>query len=138
MDRTARQFPRGGPLAGYRSRGARIAGIVFTGVWLLYLIRPVVDLFTGHYSALYTWGGLAIIVVFSAIYLILVPNWPSPYRYTLPGLAVLALLATARLRRLRGERCGRAVDLHVVRLRPAGGGPAAGRCGRSSGASPAT
>jgi len=96
MDRTdaGGQLPRGGPLAGYRSRGARIAGIVFTGVWLLYLIGPVVDLFTGHYSALYTWGGLAIIVVFSAIYLTLVPNWPNPYRYSLPGLAVLALLAT--------------------------------------------
>jgi two-component system, NarL family, sensor histidine kinase DesK len=96
MDRTdaGGQLPRGGPLAGYRSRNARIAGIVFTGVWLLYLIGPVVDLFTGHYSALYTWGGLAIIVVFSAIYLTLVPNWPNPHRYSLPGLAVLALLAT--------------------------------------------
>ncbi len=53
----------------------------------------MVDLFTGHYSALYRWGGLAIIVVFSTIYVILVPNWPKPYRYTLSGLAVLALLA---------------------------------------------
>jgi two-component system sensor histidine kinase DesK len=92
MDRT--ELPRGAPFSGYRSRGTRIAGVVFTGVWLLYLIGPVVDLFTGHYSALYTWGGLAIIVVFSAIYLILVPNWPNPQRYSLPGLAVLALLAT--------------------------------------------
>jgi two-component system sensor histidine kinase DesK len=88
------QLPRGGVSVGYRNRAGRIAGVVFTGVWLLYLIGPVVHLFTGHYSALYTWGGLAIIVVFCAIYLILVPNWPSPYRYTLPGLAVLALLAT--------------------------------------------
>ena len=77
---------------------------MFTGVWLLYLIGPVVDLFTGHYSALYTWGGLAIIGVFCAVYLILVPNWPKPYRYTLPGLAVLAVLAARRLRHLRGRR----------------------------------
>jgi two-component system sensor histidine kinase DesK len=84
-----------GAFAGYRNRPGRIAGFVFTGVWLLYLIGPVVDLFTGHYSALYTWGGLAIVAVFAAIYLVLVPNWPQPYRHTLPGLGVLALLATA-------------------------------------------
>jgi two-component system, NarL family, sensor histidine kinase DesK len=85
--------PRYAP--GYHNRPAKIAGTLFTAVWLLYLIGPVVDLFTGHYSALYRWGGLAIIVVFSAIYVILVPNWPKPYRYSLPGLAVLALLASA-------------------------------------------
>jgi two-component system sensor histidine kinase DesK len=83
--------PRYAP--GYHNRAAKIAGTIFTAVWLFYLVGPVVDLFTGHYSALYRWGGLAIIVVFSAIYVTLVPNWPKPYRYTLSGLAVLALLA---------------------------------------------
>jgi two-component system, NarL family, sensor histidine kinase DesK len=85
------------PLGGYPSRRARIAGTLFTGVWLLYLIGPVVDVFTRHYSVLSRGTGLAVIVlVFSAIFLILVPNWPSPPRYTLPGLAALALLtATA-------------------------------------------
>src|ERR1700733_2344955 len=95
MNRTdaAEDFrPRGA--RGYDTTAGRILGYVFTGVWLLYLIGPVVDLFTGHYSALYTWGGLAIIGLFSAVYLILVPNWPRPYRHTMPGLAVLALLAT--------------------------------------------
>jgi two-component system, NarL family, sensor histidine kinase DesK len=95
MNRTdaAEDFrPRGA--RGYDTMAGRILGYVFTGVWLLYLIGPVVDLFTGHYSALYTWGGLAIILVFSAIYLILVPNWPRPYPFTVPGLVVLALLAT--------------------------------------------
>jgi two-component system sensor histidine kinase DesK len=95
MNRTdaAEDFrPRGA--RGYDTTTGRILGYVFTGVWLLYLIGPVVDLFTGHYSALYTWGGLAIIGLFSAVYLILVPNWPRPYRFTLPGLAVLAVLAT--------------------------------------------
>src|ERR1700744_4255391 len=80
---------------GYQNKAARVAGVVFTGVWLLYLIGPVADLLTGHYGALYTGVGLAIILVFCAVYLILVPNWPEPPRYTLPGLAVLALLATA-------------------------------------------
>jgi len=88
-----RRSPYTGGHPGYHNRAARIGGTIFTAVWLFYLIGPVVDLFTGHYSALYRWGGLAIIVVFSAIYVILVPNWPKPYRYTMPGLGVLALLA---------------------------------------------
>ena len=77
---------------GYQSRAARIAAVVFTGVWLLYLASGVAYLFSHHYSAPYIAGGLAIIVVFSVIYLILVPNWPMPGRYTLPGLGALALL----------------------------------------------
>jgi two-component system, NarL family, sensor histidine kinase DesK len=89
-----RRSPYKGGHPGYQNRAARIAGTIFTAVWLLYLIGPVVHLFTGHYGALYRWGGLAIIVVFSAIYVILVPNWPKPYRYTMPGLGVLAALAT--------------------------------------------
>jgi two-component system sensor histidine kinase DesK len=68
---------------------------VFTGVWLFYLIGPVSDLFSHHYSAPYVAVGLTIIVVFCALYLYLVPNWPAPRRHTLLGLAVLALLATA-------------------------------------------
>jgi two-component system sensor histidine kinase DesK len=68
---------------------------VFTGVWLLYLIGAVTYLFSHHYSPLYIAGGLAIITVFCAIYMILVPNWPTPSRYALPGLTILALLAIA-------------------------------------------
>jgi two-component system sensor histidine kinase DesK len=95
MDRTdaGGNLPPAAPISGYQSRAARMAGILFTGVWLLYLIGPVVDLFTGHYSEPYKWTGLAIIVVFSATYVVLVPNWPRPYRHALPGLAVLAALA---------------------------------------------
>jgi two-component system sensor histidine kinase DesK len=95
MDRTdtcGRLSPRI-PFSGYRGRGARIAGIVLTGVWLLYLIGAVINLFTGHYSALYIAGGLAIIAAFCVLYLLLVPMWPTPRRHTQPGLAVLALLA---------------------------------------------
>ncbi len=72
---------------------ARLAGHIFTGVWLLYLVAPMVDLFTQHYSAAYRWGGLAIIVGFAAIYLFAVPNWPYSPGYALPALATMAALA---------------------------------------------
>src|ERR1700678_1851431 len=89
---TAKREPYWEP-AGQRSPAARVAQYGFTGVWLLYLIAPLVDLFTGHYSALYQWGGLAIIVAFSAIYLFAVPNWAFAPRYSLPAVAALAALA---------------------------------------------
>jgi two-component system sensor histidine kinase DesK len=79
--------------AGQRGWAAWAAAYGFTGVWLLYLIAPLVDLFTGHYSALYQWGGLAIIVAFSAIYLFAVPNWAYAPGYSLPAVAALAALA---------------------------------------------
>jgi two-component system, NarL family, sensor histidine kinase DesK len=88
-------LPPGGGVAGYQSTGARIAGVVFTGVWLFYLIGPVADLFSHHHSVPYIAVGLTIIVVFSALYLILVPSWSAPRRYTMTGLVALALLATA-------------------------------------------
>jgi two-component system sensor histidine kinase DesK len=90
MDRTE---PDRWDRPGYNSRGARTVGTLFTAVWLIYLIQPVASLFNGHHSALYRWGGLAIILVFSAIYVVLVPLWPFSPRYALPGLAALAALA---------------------------------------------
>jgi two-component system, NarL family, sensor histidine kinase DesK len=78
---------------GYQTRIARVMGTMFTAVWLLYLIGPVVDLFTGHYSALYRWGGLAIIIVFCAVYVMVVPNWPLYPRYGSASLVVMAVLA---------------------------------------------
>src|SRR5487761_20769 len=78
---------------GRQTRAAKIASVVFTGVWLFYLIGAVAYLFSHHYSAPYVAGGLALLVVFSVLYLVLVPNWPAPRRYTLSGLALLALLA---------------------------------------------
>jgi len=82
-------------LSGYPSRGARIAGTLFTGVWLLYLIGGVADLVSGRhrYSVMYIGVGLTIIVVFAGLYLVLVPNWSKPGKRRLPGLAALALLA---------------------------------------------
>jgi two-component system sensor histidine kinase DesK len=68
---------------------------LFTGIWLLYLIGPIVDLFTGHYSAPYQWSGLAILVVFAAIYVTIVPRWPLSPRYAVHSLVAMAALAVA-------------------------------------------
>ncbi|HTR90191.1 MAG TPA: histidine kinase [Trebonia sp.] len=87
--------PEKGPLAGYRTRAGRMLGIVFTGIWLAYLIGPVVDLITQHYTPVQRAAGLSIIVAFCAIYVTLVPNWPSSPRYAHAGLAALAALAAA-------------------------------------------
>jgi len=88
-------FPERGPLAGYRTPAGRLFGIVFTGIWLAYLIGPVVDLITMHYSTVDRVAGLSIIAAFSVIYVILVPSWPTGPRYAHVGLAALAALAAA-------------------------------------------
>jgi two-component system, NarL family, sensor histidine kinase DesK len=77
------------------SRAARILGTMFTGIWLLYLIGPIVDLFTGHYSPAYQWTGLAILLVFAAIYVTVVPRWPLTPRYAVHSLVAMAALAVA-------------------------------------------
>ena len=76
-----------------RNRAARTGGILFTGVWLLYLIGAVADLVTWHYGVLYVAGGLAIVAVFCTVYLALVPSWPWSPRHAMPGLGLLAVLA---------------------------------------------
>jgi two-component system, NarL family, sensor histidine kinase DesK len=87
--------PERGPLAGYRTRAGRLFGIVFTGIWLAYLIGPVVDLITQHYTTVERVAGLSIIAAFCTVYVILVPSWPTSPRYAHAGLAALAALATA-------------------------------------------
>jgi two-component system sensor histidine kinase DesK len=94
--------PDKGPLAGYQSRAGRIAGIVFTGIWLAYLVGPFVDLLTQPHSALDRAIGLTIILGFSAVYVTLVPNWPLRPRFAVPGLAVLAAFAAADCIRFGG------------------------------------
>jgi two-component system sensor histidine kinase DesK len=83
----------------YDSRGAQVAGTVFTGVWLLYLIGPVADLLTQHYSMFDRVFGLTLIGVFSATYLAFVPRWPMrPARapYAVIALAAMATVASIR------------------------------------------
>jgi two-component system, NarL family, sensor histidine kinase DesK len=86
--------PAGSWRPGYPSRGARLAGIGLTGVWLLYLVGSVAELVTNRYGVLYIAGGLAIIVAFCTLYLILVPHWmTATEQQRVTGLGVMALLA---------------------------------------------
>jgi two-component system, NarL family, sensor histidine kinase DesK len=68
----------------------------FAGIWLVYLVSPVSDLFGHHHGVLWIAGGLAITAAFCAIYLITVCNcgsWPRQARWGLIAIAVLAALA---------------------------------------------
>jgi len=70
----------------------------FSGIWLVYLISPVSDLFSGHHSIPWIAGGLAIAIVFSAIYVTTICNsgrWPRQGPWGLAAIAVLAALACA-------------------------------------------
>jgi two-component system, NarL family, sensor histidine kinase DesK len=68
----------------------------FAGIWLIYLIQPVADLFRHHNGVLWIAGGLAITIAFSAIYVTIVCNsgdWPRQARWGLAAIVVLAALA---------------------------------------------
>jgi two-component system, NarL family, sensor histidine kinase DesK len=68
----------------------------FAGIWLVYLVSPVADLFGHGHGVLWIAGGLAITVAFCVIYLITVCNsgsWPRQARWGLIAIAVLAALA---------------------------------------------
>ena len=68
----------------------------FSGVWLVYLIQPVGDLFGHHHGVLWIAGGLAIAIAFCAVYVPTVANSvgrPDLGRAGLAALAVLAALA---------------------------------------------
>jgi two-component system, NarL family, sensor histidine kinase DesK len=97
MDRTDRAADQRSerPRAVYESRGARVVATVFTGVWLLYLVGPVADLITRPYSLFDRVFGLTLILVFSAIYVVFVPNWPMRPAGALYAVVALAALATA-------------------------------------------
>ena len=67
----------------------------FSGVWLIYLIQPVFDLFDPKHphSGLYQAGGVALTAVFSVLYIFLVSTWWQNRTRGRVGLAVLAGLA---------------------------------------------
>jgi two-component system, NarL family, sensor histidine kinase DesK len=68
----------------------------FAGIWLVYLVSPVADLFGHHHGVLWIAGGLAITAAFCVIYLITVCNssrWPRQAQWGLIAIAVLAALA---------------------------------------------
>jgi two-component system, NarL family, sensor histidine kinase DesK len=66
---------------------------VFTGVWLLYLVSPVVNLFNGHPSPLWIAGGLVIAVTFCVTYVWTISNFLRGDRLTRLGLPVIIVLA---------------------------------------------
>jgi two-component system sensor histidine kinase DesK len=69
---------------------------VFTAVWLIYLISPVVNLLQGHRSPLWIAGGLVIVAAFCLVYVWTITNFLPGNRFVklgLPGLIVLAIVA---------------------------------------------
>ena len=59
----------------------------FSAIWLIYLVEPVSGLFGHHHGVLWVAGGLAITIVFSVIYVIIVCNsglWPRQARWDSP------------------------------------------------------
>jgi two-component system, NarL family, sensor histidine kinase DesK len=68
---------------------------LFSGVWLIYLIQPVIDLFH-HGGALWIAGGLVIVIAFCAIYMPLLmyhDDRPELAEAGLVAIAALAMLA---------------------------------------------
>jgi two-component system sensor histidine kinase DesK len=66
---------------------------VFTGVWLIYLISPVVNLFHGHRSPLWIAGGLVIVAAFCVSYVWTITNFLHGSRLVRLGLPVIIALA---------------------------------------------
>jgi two-component system, NarL family, sensor histidine kinase DesK len=67
----------------------------FSGIWLIYLVSPVSDLFGHHHGIAWIAGGLAITVAFCVIYLPVLcsERWQRQARVGLVALAVLAAVA---------------------------------------------
>jgi two-component system, NarL family, sensor histidine kinase DesK len=65
---------------------------LFSGVWLIYLISPVIDLFH-HGGALWIAGGLVIVVAFCAIYMPLLMYHEDRPELAKAGLVTIAVLA---------------------------------------------
>ena len=65
----------------------------FSGVWLIYLIQPVAELFH-HHDAAWIVGGVVITLAFCVIYMPVLMFSDTRPRLALYGLGVLAVLAT--------------------------------------------
>src|SRR5580704_8240135 len=66
---------------------------LFSGVWLVYLIQPVSNLFGHHHGVAWIAGGLAITVAFCVIYMLVLMRSDTQPRLARAGLAAIALLA---------------------------------------------
>jgi two-component system, NarL family, sensor histidine kinase DesK len=90
------QQERPGP--GGQSRIARIWRCLFAGIWLVYLIQPVVVIVRGHYSAWYTAAALTLVAAFCVVYVGLLATWDrnaTRSRAAFAALFVLAVIASA-------------------------------------------
>jgi two-component system, NarL family, sensor histidine kinase DesK len=69
----------------------------FSGVWLIYLVQPVSELFDPKHphSVLYQAGAVTLIVTFSVLYVFLITTWYRNQNSGRIGLLVLAGLAVA-------------------------------------------
>jgi two-component system, NarL family, sensor histidine kinase DesK len=65
----------------------------FSGVWLVYLISPVSNLFGHHHAVLWIGGGLAIAIAFCALYVPVLGYSVEHPDLSRRGLAALAVLA---------------------------------------------
>jgi two-component system sensor histidine kinase DesK len=70
--------------------------LLFSGIWLIYVIQPVGSLFHHHYGLLYISGAFAISAMFCACYLYMIATWDTPRQRTLAGILAL-LFALAAL-----------------------------------------
>ena len=88
---------------------------LFCGVWLVYLIQPVIDLFH-HGGALWIAGGLVITVAFCVIYVPVLMYHDNRPRLALAGLVTIAVL-TVLACVVYGSGLDADVDLRVRRDR---------------------
>jgi two-component system sensor histidine kinase DesK len=74
--------------------------LLFSGIWLLYLIQPISDMFTDHRGAWWIAGAFILVAVFSALYILLICSWagrPALSRRLLVALYAIAALACLTL-----------------------------------------
>ncbi len=76
-------------------RQGRAMRFLFTGVWLVYLLAPVSQLFGHHHSVPWIVGGLLIAVAFSVSYVYVIGSWQrwGSWRSTRVGLVAIFVLA---------------------------------------------
>jgi two-component system, NarL family, sensor histidine kinase DesK len=75
-------------------RQARVMRLLFTGVWLIYLVAPVSQLFGHDHSVPWIVGGLLIAAAFGVVYVYVIGSWErGGWRMARAGLAAIVVLA---------------------------------------------
>jgi two-component system, NarL family, sensor histidine kinase DesK len=91
----AARLPGGSGMAGLMGTREHYAKLrhVFTGVWLLYLISPITNLFSGHHSPLWIASGMVIALAFCVTYVWTITHYLTGGRFVKLGLPFIAVLA---------------------------------------------